>query len=181
MTKYICIILLLIILGCKNKGRKEELLEFYSKTIQLPDLNYYNLNGIDTINVDIMKSKLKLIIYFDSINCTSCYISKLIYWKPFIEYSCSLRDELSLVFVLFPPNSEKETIKFKLMSYPIDYPVLIDKNGDFEKLNPHLPKNKAMHTFLLDENNKVILVGNPLYNKEIEKLFYKITQEQLTK
>lgn len=38
-----------------------------------------------------------------------------------------------------------------------------------------------MHTFLLDKNNNVILVGNPLVNKEIEKLFYKRTQELLSK
>lgn len=38
-----------------------------------------------------------------------------------------------------------------------------------------------MHTFLLDKNNNVILVENQLVNKEIEKLFYKRTQELLSK
>ena len=52
-----------------------------------------------------------------------------------------------------------------------------DREGQFEKLNPHLPKNKVLHTFLLDENNNVILVGNPLHNKKIEKMFYKIVEE----
>lgn len=50
-----------------------------------------------------------------------------------------------------------------------------------EIMNPHLPKNKALHTFLLDENNNVILVGNPLHNKKIEKIFYKIVEEKLGK
>ena len=48
-------------------------------------------------------------------------------------------------------------------------------------MNPHLPKNKALHTFLLDENNNVILVGDPLHNKKIEEMFYKIVKEKLGK
>lgn len=63
----------------------------------------------------------------------------------------------------------------------LDYPVLLDTLGEFEKLNPHLPKNKALHTFLLDENNNVILVGNPLHNKKIEEMFNKIVEEKLGK
>lgn len=62
-----------------------------------------------------------------------------------------------------------------------DYPILIDTLGEFERLNPHLPKNQALHTFLLDENNRVILVGNPLRNKKIKEMFYKIVEEKLGK
>ncbi|MFI3306556.1 MAG: hypothetical protein R3Y68_08625 [Rikenellaceae bacterium] len=60
-----------------------------------------------------------------------------------------------------------------------DYPIIIDSIGEFERLNPHLPKNKAMHTFLLDENNNVVLVGNPLNNPKIEKMFKEIVEEKL--
>ena len=37
------------------------------------------------------------------------------------------------------------------------------------------------HTFLLDENNKIILVGNPLHNKKIEKLFLDMLDEKFDK
>jgi len=67
------------------------------------------------------------------------------------------------------------------MNNAFDYPVLIDTLGEFEKLNVHLPKDRAFHTFLLDENNNVILVGDPLYNKMIRKMFYKIVEEKLGK
>ena len=62
-----------------------------------------------------------------------------------------------------------------------NYPILLDTLGEFEKLNPHLPKNHLLHTFLLDENNRVVLVGNPLRNKKIEEMFYKIVEEKLGK
>ncbi len=57
----------------------------------------------------------------------------------------------------------------------------MDTLNEFAKLNPHLPKNRVLRTFLLDENNKVMLVGNPLHNKKIEDMFYKIVEEKLGK
>ena len=63
----------------------------------------------------------------------------------------------------------------------VNYPIILDTLGQFAKLNPHLPKNKALHTFLLDENNNVILVGNPLHNKKIKEMFYRIVEDRLGK
>lgn len=37
------------------------------------------------------------------------------------------------------------------------------------------------HTFLLDEDNNVLLVGNPLENKKIEEMFWQIVEEKLGK
>ena len=58
---------------------------------------------------------------------------------------------------------------------------MLDTLKEFERLNPHLPKNRALHTFLLDENNRVILVGNPSRNEKIKEMFYKIVEEKLGK
>jgi len=46
-------------------------------------------------------------------------------------------------------------------------------DGSFERLNPHLPKDERFHTFLLDENNKVILVGYPVNNPKLKELYLK--------
>ena len=37
------------------------------------------------------------------------------------------------------------------------------------------------HTFLLDENNNVLLVGNPLDNEKIEEMFWQIVEKKLGK
>ncbi len=37
------------------------------------------------------------------------------------------------------------------------------------------------HTFLLDENNNVLLVGNSLENEKIEEMFWQILEEKLGK
>lgn len=46
-------------------------------------------------------------------------------------------------------------------------------------LNPNIPSESMFHTFLLDENNKVILIGNPMVNKQIEEMLVLIVEEKL--
>ena len=36
-----------------------------------------------------------------------------------------------------------------------------------------------LHTFLLDENNEVFVVGNPLENEKIERMFWRTVKEKL--
>jgi hypothetical protein len=44
-------------------------------------------------------------------------------------------------------------------------------DGSFERLNPHLPANEQFHTFLLNEENKVVLAGSPVHNEKLKKLY----------
>lgn len=44
---------------------------------------------------------------------------------------------------------------------------------------PNLPSESMYHTFMLDENNRVILVGNPMLNKQIEDMMLSIVDEKL--
>ena len=38
-----------------------------------------------------------------------------------------------------------------------------------------------MHTFLLDRDDNVLLVGNPIWNEKIEEMFWQIVEERLGK
>lgn len=131
---------------------------------------------------NILKEKIKYVVYWDSINCTSCAIHQLELWKPLLEYSENYNGLLNFYFIFHPSKKDIDTFQIVLgENTNFDYPILIDTLGEFERLNPHLPKNQALHTFLLDENNRVILVGNPLRNKKIKEMFYKIVEEKLGK
>ena len=91
------------------------------------------------------------------------------------------KDKLKFYYILSPQRQHIEKVRSALNVIDFEYPMIIDTLREFEKLNPHLPKNRTLHTFLLDENNNVILVGNPLHNKKIEEMFYKIVEEKLGK
>ena len=40
--------------------------------------------------------------------------------------------------------------------------------------NQHIPNDVLFRTFLLDENMNVVLVGDPIRNKEINEIFWDI-------
>ena len=60
-----------------------------------------------------------------------------------------------------------------LCSQSFDIPVCIDRNDSFNKLN-HFPSNAMLQTFLLDEHNKVLAIGNPMHNPKIKELYMNI-------
>lgn len=52
--------------------------------------------------------------------------------------------------------------------------VYLDSANTFARQNQHIPSDVLFHTFLLDENMNVVLVGDPISNKEINKIFWDI-------
>ncbi len=178
--KHIWLLLSLSLLSCtRGSSLEEELSLLRSTPIQMPEKSIITYLGKDTPATDYFKSKYKMVIYTDSTSCSSCALNKLYLWEDLIEWSDKSGDSVKYYFVFNPPMSDN--IRLSLRNSLLEYPMLLDSLGEFERLNPHLPKNKTMHTFLLDENNNVVLVGNPLHNPKIEKMFKEIVEEKLGK
>ena len=181
MKIQLLLLLMLLFFACGNRQKiAKELSQLQSECIVLPKQSQLTIQGKDTVWMDFMRDgRLKLLVYTDSTGCSSCTINKMYMWDSLIEYSKVYKGNLKFYFIFSPGKQDEESVRIALQSHAFDYPVLIDTLGEFEKLNPHLPENKALHTFLLDENNNVILVGNPLYNKKIEQMFYDMTKKRL--
>lgn len=177
------LLLILLFFACENRQKMaKELSRLQSECIVLPKQSQFIVQGKDTVLMDFMSDgRLKLLSYADSSGCSSCAISKMFLWDNLIEYSKLYKGSLKFYFIFSPGKQDEEGVRMALANNAFDYPILLDTLGEFEKLNPHLPKNRDLHTFLLDENNHVILVGDPLYNKKIRKMFYKIVEEKLGK
>ncbi len=58
-------------------------------------------------------------------------------------------------------------------------PVHVDTAGIFIRENPHIPREAVYHTFLLDKDNRVVLVGNPSRSEKIKEMFWQIVEEKL--
>ena len=141
-----------------------------------------NCGQNELVHHDTLQKEIKCIVYSDSVNCTSCAINQMDLWNPLLEYSKSYNGLLNFYFIFCPARKDFQEMKLALIKNSrFNYPIILDTLWQFAKLNPHLPKNKALHTFLLDENNNVILVGNPLHNKKIKEMFYRIVEDRLGK
>ncbi len=177
--KVTLLVFMLVMLSCGDKNVKGDLAALMSKEVAFPQMANVTIHGKDTTINDLFESDLKMVIYTDSESCNGCMLSKLYLWQELIDYSEKYKGKLKFYFIFNPP--ENENIEKNLKTNLLEYPMIIDRKGEFEKLNPQLPKNKALHAFLLDKDNKVIMVGNPLQNTEVEKLFYKEIEKRLGK
>jgi hypothetical protein len=73
------------------------------------------------------------------------------------------------ILIFFQPKSKKEMRVF-LKEAKFDYPVFIDVNNTINKLN-HFPNQEIYQSFLLDRDNKVLKIGNPVLNLGIRRLY----------
>lgn len=186
MKVKMCIFIGLILffcVACSDRSQQiaKEMKILQSKVIRLPLKGLVMQQSTVLHEIEANKQDLKLVIYTDSVGCTSCAINQINLWNSFIDYAERFNNQLRFYFIFSPVRKDLNSIKLAIANSLFDYPVVLDTLKEFEKLNPHLPKNRSFHTFLLDENNKVILVGNPMHNKRIEEMFYKIVEEKLGK
>ena len=90
-------------------------------------------------------------------------------------------NEFYNIFIINPDSKAKKELKLKYLEKSIPQTIFVDSANIFMKVNPNMPSESMFHTFLLDENNKVILVGNPMFNKQIEDMMLSIVEEKFGK
>ena len=177
---YISLAAICFILYCaynsepKDNNLKKQLKEWIGKEIILPDNMKFTIMGLDTIEFNFSKSKYKIVRYIDSIGCVSCKL-KLPMWKEFINKMNSFQDSVSFIFIFQPKDIEE--LQYKLFCDNFNYPVNIDSDDQFNKINKLLTDD-TFHTFLLNEKNHILSIGNPIENPSIKDLYFKIIQNK---
>lgn len=173
LTLLVIITTLLFTISCKE-NRKDKIsrlvVEWQEKEIIFPKNTIFTKYVNDTVDYQIPTSDYKVLIYVDSAGCTSCKL-QLDKWKKFIAYSESIAgDKVSYIF-FFHPKDYKE-IRYLLKRDTFNRPICIDKYDQLKKLNK-FPDDIHFNTFLLDKNNKVVIIGNPIHNLAIKDLYIK--------
>lgn len=114
------------------------------------------------------------VVYSDSVDCATCRLHDLRYWDSFINQVNKATETVSFCFIFSP--SEKDLKSFLCMAETFGYsnPIYLDSTNIFTRKNQHIPQGALFHTFLLDENKNVILVGDPVKNEKINKVFWNI-------
>lgn len=156
IKQFLIIILSLASVGCENEvALKKEILKLQSREITIP---FQHLACYEGVGKDPGRAMVSgtILIYVDSTSCNLCSLNNLPYWDHF---NSSLSDDgLRLQIV----------------------PILAPCKRDIPLLSWHYNK---LHTFLLDNNNQVLLAGDPMNNKEMQSLYMKtagrLKQKQL--
>ena len=125
---------------------------------------------------DASKKELRhthtIISYIDSLGCISCKL-QLNKWDVFQRVVDSLAD-IRIVFVVHP--SVKKEIGYLFKSYHYSPDLCLMDSGSIWARNISLFTKNELQTFLLDKDNKIVAIGNPIHNPKIKELYLKIIQ-----
>jgi hypothetical protein len=166
---------MLCLLSCKPKDNRKETLarlvtEWQGKTVVFPDSPVFTRFATDTVDYRIPASGYKVLVYVDTIGCTSCRL-QLLKWKEWIQTVDSVTgDAVPFLFFFYP--KDLKNIRFMLERDGFDRPVCIDFQDKLNKQN-RFPADMTFQTFLLDKDNKVVVIGNPVHNTSVKNLYLK--------
>lgn len=140
-----------------------------------PQGKWYSIDGDTSVQIS---DGAKLVLYFDSNNCAPCALKELEHWKNILNNVDSIRSEgieLDAMFILHAEKNNNALVK-ALSDHKFSHPVLFDELREFEKYNL-LPQNELYNTFILDADNRVLFVGNPLANRQQWKIIQRIVKD----
>ena len=174
MKKLLYISLLLSLLtACKENNKEKFALlvqEWQGKEIVFPQDMAFTRFVTEPVDYRIPDAEYKVLVYVDSVGCTSCKL-QLPKWQELIAHVDSATNgNIPFIFV-FQSKDDRE-LRYILKRDNFDRPVCIDRGDGFDKLNK-FPQEITFQTFLLDKDNKVKVIGNPVHNLAVRDLYLK--------
>ena len=173
--KIFCL-LLLFFYFCSCQESKEEAMsrlvkEWKGKEVKFPTRSVFTIQGKDTVDFEFANADYKVITYIDSVGCASCKL-QLPRWKALMAEVDSLTDTNIPFLFYFHPKDMKD-LRYLTRRDNFIYPICFDKEDELNQLN-HFPSEIALQTFLLDKDNRVVALGNPVLNPRIKDLYLEV-------
>lgn len=180
MRFWTVILALALMLSCETEKNKLQraLVELQGKEFVFPsdtDVELYsNVAGQDkdSLSKIMMASKAKILVYVDSTGCSSCKLNIYDWMLKMAEIGRLVPDpqDVSLLVYFWLPKQAKFHIRQSLAQADFRYPVFFDPTNSIARLN-NLPGNELFHVLLLDNDNKIMLIGSPQGNAKMWDLY----------
>ncbi len=157
-----------MLISCNNSELKEreQLIETYlHKKLIIPDTLDIRIWG-EKCEENIFSKPYKIATYLNG-DCSSC-VEGLLAWNSFIESNKEVLDKFSILFYVHSRNYPQ--LEYLTEQIGFKQPLIYDIQNYYYNLN-NLPENYHFQTFLIDRNNKVLVVGNPSHNQKIAKIY----------
>ena len=159
--------------ACKENNKEKFALlvqEWQGKEIVFPQDMAFTRFVTEPVDYRIPDAEYKVLVYVDSVGCTSCKL-QLPKWQELIAHVDSATNgNVPFIFV-FQSKDDRE-LRYILKCDNFDRPVCIDRNNRFNSSN-RFPQDITFQTFLLDKDNKVKVIGNPVHNLAVRDLYLK--------
>lgn len=159
---------LFMLIACQGNNDVEQLKRLYLKQVSLSAIRDANLAA----------DHPKVIVYHDSTQCSTCQLGRISDWDEIIGYLDSLRLYIPVFFIITPPEGQTKEVTRYLDNLGLErYHITLDSLNLFKRHNSFIPDDKSLHTYLLDKNNRILLVGSPLFNDKLWSIYKQVAQQ----
>ena len=171
-------LVMLIFCSCSFKASERKALslvdEWIGQEIKFP-MNLPSLrvseDSVDHQELDAVQ--YKIVSYVDSLDCLSCKV-RLYAWNVLMRDLKNRSFPSVPIFMFFcPKNQDRQELSRLIEENDFGRYSYLDVNDSLNKLN-HFPSDMAFQTFLLDKDNKVLAIGNPVLNPKVKELYLRI-------
>jgi hypothetical protein len=172
MKNYLIFVCISIVqISCGDRQLRNDIKQLTASEISMPEGIKHVVNMRDSLVNIQADNAAKLVVWVDSAACSTCRIDRLFEYEVIVEFREEIGDEFVPVFLFSPPQDKIDEVIKAVEFNELDCPVFIDENHAFPAMNPHIPADNRFHTFLIDKNGKVVLVGNPVNNPALWELY----------
>ena len=173
----IIIVTLTISISCSNKEHKKSNIkksfvrEKIGQELKIPNkIKAINGNKLIYDSISVFTSPVKIFTYVN-FDCNYCYEELKKYRTLINNINNNYSKNISLIILGHSWNNNLSGYyTFFENNSDFPFPIFIDKKMKFLEIN-NIPDKKVLHTFVIDNNNKIYLVGNPFVNKKMKKLY----------
>lgn len=143
--------------------------QWIGKTLTLPhDVGWLTTNG-DTIDASFPTTKFTILRYISKEGCTSCRLHLDRYADILTTLSKSAKSDVGFVCIV-NPNDINELRRLLRRDNYAALTIWIDEADTLNKIN-QFPEMEALHTFLIDNDHKIIAIGDPAVNPRLTTHF----------
>lgn len=167
MRTIVILVVAHLVWGCNSSSIDHSVREFIGKSVIISDSIVFMNNGTQYTRDYFDKADFKIINYIDTMGCEECKLH-LFDWGRLQRRLDTLPVNVKVCFVVC--SSDIENILHLSRIHRFNYPLLYDSVAVFQRSN-NIPYVSGFRCCLVDSNNRVLLVGSPLYNESLLELY----------
>ena len=151
---------------------REEYASFLGKKIHIP----YRKMTVLSVKNDSVSSKKEdnsdyvYVSYINSTACTPCHLSRVNEWEDIITLFEKANLPINIIIIYAVNENNISEIRRSYIANGCLRDVYLDISNAFEMTNESLPEDIRLHTFLLNTQCQVVLLGDPTRNAKIRDL-----------
>ncbi|MBO4230426.1 MAG: hypothetical protein J5886_01995 [Bacteroidales bacterium] len=128
------------------------------------------VEGTQEAHPDLSVPTVRLVVFIDSTECSSCRINNLHKYSQYSSLS-TLYPGLEAVVVIWPNAEVSENIDKDLAHRKFPFDVFIDRDGSFLRENPWMPSiGRNQHAFLTGNDGLPVVTGDPITSAGRDRL-----------